>query len=196
LVAITQLPTQPTPPSAAPRGATPDAHQGEQRAARDPADGGLLACLSTLALHERAREEINRAGRHGTALSCVALDIEDLAEIARAHGADLAERTLAYAGLALRHELRGFDRVGFPGELGELAILLPGADGMRAELVARRILARLRALKLEVRGERRALRLAIGLAVWRKGMSAERLLTEARAAAGRERLGFQDALRL
>ncbi|HEY3830538.1 MAG TPA: diguanylate cyclase [Solirubrobacteraceae bacterium] len=156
---------------------------------------GAIEYLSALALEERMREEVNRAGRHGTALCCLLLDIEDLREIERVHGAELAERTLAYAGLALRRELRRFDRVGRPRD-GELLVLLPGADGPRGEIVARRILERLRAIKLEVGGERRALRMAVGLAAWRAGMSAEGLLEEARAAAGRERLGFRDALRL
>ena len=156
---------------------------------------GEIEYLSALALQERVREEVNRAGRHGTPLSCLLLDIEDLREIERLHGAEFAQRTLAYAGLALRRELRRFDRVGRPSE-GELLVVLPGADGPRGEIVARRMLQRLRAIKLEVRGERRALRMAVGLAAWREGMSAERLLAEARAAAGRERLGFKDALRL
>jgi diguanylate cyclase (GGDEF)-like protein len=161
----------------------------------EPPSGTSIEYLSAAALEARVREEVNRAGRHGTTLSCLLLDIEDLDEIARAHGPELAERTLAYAGLALRGALRGFDRVGRPGN-GELLIVLPGADGPRGEIVARRILRRLREIKLEVHGERRALRIAIGLAAWREGMTAERLLEEARAAVGRERLGFRDALRL
>jgi diguanylate cyclase (GGDEF)-like protein len=160
-----------------------------------PPGATALEYLSALALEERVREEVNRAGRQGTALSCLLVDIEDLEEIARVHGAELAERALAYAGLALRRELRGFDRLGRPSE-GELLVVLPGADGPRGEIVARRVLARLRAIKLEVGGERRALRTAIGLAAWRQGMSAEALLEQARAAVGRERLGFRDALRL
>lgn len=157
--------------------------------------GGAIEYLGAPALAERVREEVNRAGRHGTALSCLLIDVEDLREIERLHGAELAQRTLAYAGLALRRELRGFDRVGRLSA-GELLVVLPGADGPRGEIVARRVLGRLRAIKLEARGERRALRLAVGLATWRAEMSAEGLLTEARAAVSRERLGFRDALRL
>jgi diguanylate cyclase (GGDEF)-like protein len=160
-----------------------------------PPSGGSIEYLSAPALEARMREEISRAGRHGTTLSCLLLDIEDLEEIARTHGPELAERTLAYAGLALRRELRGFDRVGRPSD-AELLIVLPGADGPRGEIVARRMLRRLREIKLEVHGERRALRIAIGLAAWREGTTAEQLLAEARAAVGRERLGFRDALRL
>jgi PleD family two-component response regulator len=153
-------------------------------------------CLSTPALRERLEEEVNRAARHGTALSCLVVTIEDLGEIERLHGERLSEQLQAYVTLALRGELRRFDRVG-RSAAGELLIVLPGADGARGEVVARRMLDRLRAVKLdEGRGARRALRLAVGLAAWREGVSAERLLADARAAIGRERLGFRDALRL
>jgi diguanylate cyclase (GGDEF)-like protein len=177
------------------------AHHGMAASDTDNSDnshgphGGSIEFLTARALRERVREEVNRAGRHGTALSCLCLDIEDLAEIARLHGPLLAERTVAYAGLTLRGELRGFDRVGRHTE-GELLVVLPGADGARGEIVARRLLERLRAIKLETHGERRALRMAIGLATWRDGVGAEPLLAQARAAAGRERLVFRDALRL
>jgi diguanylate cyclase (GGDEF)-like protein len=157
--------------------------------------GGSSEHLSAPALRERLEEEVNRAGRHGTALSCLLIDIEDLRDIQRLHGSELAERALAYVGLALRRELRRFDRVGRLSE-DELLVLLPGADGPRGEIVARRVLGRLHAVKLEAGGARRALRVAVGLAVWREGTSVGRLVADTHAAARRERLGFQDALGL
>jgi diguanylate cyclase (GGDEF)-like protein len=157
---------------------------------------GPLDYLSASVLRERLEEEVLRAGRHGTPLSCLLLDIEDLREVQRRHGALLAEQVAAYVELALRCELRRFDRVGRSAE-GELLVVLPGADGPRGEIVARRMLSRLRALKLEAGGERRALRFAVGLAPWREGMSALALLRGARAAANRgDQLAFPDALRL
>jgi diguanylate cyclase (GGDEF)-like protein len=149
---------------------------------------GSLEYLSALALRERLEEEVNRAGRHGTALSCLLLDLEDLHEVRRVHGEELAERVLAYVELALRRELRRFDRVGRPTE-GELLVVLPGADGPRGEIVARRVLGRLRALKLEAAGERRPLRVSVGLALWREGMSGGALLGEARRATRSGRAG-------
>jgi diguanylate cyclase (GGDEF)-like protein len=142
-------------------------------------------CLSAEALAERFEEEINRAGRHGTSLSCLLVVIENLDELAKAHGSELSEQTLAYVGEALRHELRRFDRVGRPGD-GEFAVLLPGADGPRGEIVARRALERLRAIKVEADGERRPLRVSVGLAAWQADIDAEGLLAQTRAAAGRE----------
>ena len=87
-------------------------------------------------------------------------------------------------GEALRRELRRFDRVGRPSE-GELAVLLPGADGPRGEIVARRALARLRAIKVEADGERRPLRVSVGLAAWREDVGGEELMAQTRAAARR-----------
>ncbi len=152
--------------------------------------------LSGSALRERLEEEVLRAGRHGTPLSCLLLDIEDLRDVQRTHGPLLAELLAAYVELALRCELRRFDRVGRSAE-GELLVVLPGADGPRGEIVARRMLGRLRALKLQDGEERRSLRFAVGLAPWREGMSALALLCGARAAANRgDQLAFPDALRL
>src|SRR6202453_1257605 len=129
----------------------------------DPLPAGVIVCLSAAALTERMEEEINRAGRHGTPLSCLLVVIENLDELTRAHGSELSEQTLVYVSEALRHELRRFDRVGRPSE-GELAVLLPGADGPRGEIVARRALKRLRAIKIEAGGQRRPLRVSVGLA--------------------------------
>ncbi len=143
---------------------------------------GSIELLVGDALRERLEEEVNRAARHGTALSCLLLDIADLPALRHAHGELLVERVLAYVELALRRELRRFDRVGRPSE-GELLVVLPGADSPHAEVVARRMLDRLRSIKLESSGARRSLGVAVGLAPWRAGMSAGALLGAARVAA-------------
>jgi two-component system cell cycle response regulator len=138
--------------------------------------------ISAQELQERLREEINRAGRQRTPLACLLVTIGNLEELSRVHGNDLSERTLAYVGSALRRQLRDFDRIGRPSER-ELFVLLPGADGPRAEAVARRVLERLRTIKIEVDGERRPLRVSVGLAAWREGVGEQELLAQTRAAA-------------
>jgi diguanylate cyclase (GGDEF)-like protein len=144
-----------------------------------PSDG--VAFLSAEALADRLDEEIRRAERHGTQLSCLLLVIDNLEELSREQGADLPEQTLEYVGGALRRELRRFDRIGRPGE-EELLIVLPGADGPRGEMVARRVLDRMRTIKVEADGARRPLQVSLGLAAWRSDSSPEDLLTRARAA--------------
>jgi GGDEF domain-containing protein len=100
-------------------------------------------------------------------------------------------------GLALCREFRSFDRVGRAAE-DEFVVVLPGVDAARGEVVARRALARLHAIKIEAQGQRRALRVSIGIAAWRDGLSAEQLVERAREANARETsLGSAaDALRL
>jgi diguanylate cyclase (GGDEF)-like protein len=144
-----------------------------------------VGCLSAQALTERLDEEINRAGRHGTALSCLLVVIDNLDELSRRHGSDLSQQLFTYLAGALVRELRQFDRIGRPSD-GELLLLLPGADGPRGEIVARRVLDRLRTIKLEAEGMRRPLRISVGLAAWRKDVNGEELLRQLRAATRRE----------
>jgi two-component system cell cycle response regulator len=155
-------------------------------------------CLTPAALNERLEEEIGRAERHGTGLSCLLVTIDNLDELAREHGRELREQTIDYVAAALRGELRRFDRVGRvapngPGGPGgpaqqgwaapaDLAIVLPGADSPRGEIVARRALERVRAIKVEAAGAREALEISVGLAAWQQDVSAEALLARARAA--------------
>ncbi len=163
---------------------------GDEPPRGDDRGGG---CLSASGLQARLEEEINRAARHGTSLSCLVVSIDDLEELALRHGEQLPAQAIAYAGPTLRGELRSFDRVGRPSQ-GELLVLLPGADGPRGEIVARRLIDRLRAIKVEAAGVRRSLRISIGLAAWREELSAEQLIENARAAARKERNGLGNGL--
>lgn len=156
----------------------------EQNPSTDRPAAGPIRCLSALALQERLAEEINRAGRHGTPLSCLIVTIGNLEELAREHGPELSEQTLAYVATALGGQVRAFDRIGAPRD-GELVVLLPGADGPRGEIVARRVLERLRTIKVESEGQRRPLSISVGLAAWQDGLGVEDLLEQARAAARR-----------
>jgi diguanylate cyclase (GGDEF)-like protein len=144
-------------------------------------------CLAPDALGERLEEEISRAERQGTLLSCLLVVIDELDELAREHGGALREQTIEYVAGALRRELRRFDRVGLvhsggSGAQHELLIILPGADSPRGEIVARRALERLRTIKLETEGRRQPLHVSMGLVAWRQDASAESMLAHARTA--------------
>jgi diguanylate cyclase (GGDEF)-like protein len=149
-----------------------------------PAPPGAFDWPGAGELDERLSEEIGRAERYGTSLSCLLVVVDNLEEMAGEHGGELREQTMAYIAGALRSELRRFDRVGMPTDR-ELLIVLPGADGPRGEMVARRVLDRLRAIKVEARGRRRALRISVGLAAWRPQATPAAMVDRARAAAAR-----------
>ena len=126
-----------------------------------PRDGRSELALGAGAEQARIDEEISRAARHGTALSCLLVGIDDLDEIARAHGDELSRAALAYPRTALGRTFGASTASVGAGE-GELLVVLPGADGRRGEIVARRALERLRAIKIEVAGARAA-RISVGL---------------------------------
>jgi diguanylate cyclase (GGDEF)-like protein len=146
-----------------------------------PHQAGRAACLSLAALQERLEEEINRARRQDTQLSCLLVRLDRLEEMESEHGSELPAQTLTYVGGALRRELRSFDRIGRLSP-SELLIALPGADGPRAEAVGRRVLDRLRTIKVEAEGRRRPLGFSVGLAAWHGRLSGEDLLAQTRAA--------------
>lgn len=133
------------------------------------------------ALGERLREEIARAERHRTGLSCLLVALEDFAALAPEQGGELREQTIEYIEGALRRELRCYDRVGRTAN-GEVLVLLPGADSPRAEMVARRALARLRSIKVESGGARTPIQVSVGLSAWQEGVDARELVARARAA--------------
>jgi len=133
-------------------------------------------------LRRRLEEEIGRAERYGTALSCLLVGLQDPDGLARAHGEGTPERALECMSRALAPQLRRFDRVGLLAG-GQLLVVLPGADERRGEIVARRALRRLRAVKLEHGGARQAIAVRIGLTAWRSGLSAEQLVERSRRAA-------------
>jgi len=159
----------------------------------DNAPGTGFEWPGAVELDERLQEEIGRAERHGTHLSCLLVVVDNLEEMAGEHGGELREQTLAYIAGALRRETRRFDRVGMPSER-ELLIVLPGADGPRGEMVARRVLDRLRAIKVEARGQREGLRISVGLAPWRASATPALMISRARAAAERSLNGENGAV--
>lgn len=179
------------------------------QSARRTGDTGAVDWPGAAALDERLLEEIGRAERHGTQLSCLLVVVENLEEMAGEGQAsdagtehrptpseiaveNLREQTMAYIAGALRHEIRRFDRVGMPSGR-ELLIVLPGADGPRGEMVARRVLDRLRAIKVEARGRREPLRISVGLVAWTANATPSTMLTRARAAAERSANGENGA---
>jgi diguanylate cyclase (GGDEF)-like protein len=141
-------------------------------------------------LQRRLREEVARAARNGTALATLAIVIENLDDVVHDGDGSLRDRTTAYLADTLASELRAYDRVGqWPG--GALVVILPGADAIEAERVARRLLARIRSVKLEIGGERHPLTVTIGFANFAAEATGDDLLLRALSAArhaGAERI--------
>ncbi|HET8950704.1 MAG TPA: sensor domain-containing diguanylate cyclase, partial [Solirubrobacteraceae bacterium] len=106
-----------------------------QQAARTDALTGLL---NHGAMQVRLREEIARAQRDGTTLSCVILDLDDFKRVNDSRGHQAGDELLRGVADLLRAELRPYDQVARYGG-DEFVLLLPGSDEATACQVAERV---------------------------------------------------------
>jgi diguanylate cyclase (GGDEF)-like protein len=114
-----------------------EAYQSARVAA---ATDSLTGLINHGALHVRAREEISRAGRAGTPLTCLLLDLDDFKGVNDEHGHQAGDEQLRAVAAALRAELRDHDVVARYGG-DEFVVLLPEADAAGGRVVADRIAA-------------------------------------------------------
>jgi GGDEF domain-containing protein len=138
--------------------------------------------LSALALQEHLAHEIALAKREGSSLSCLLVAVEDMDELERRYGGKLPNDALEQVEAALSGELRRSDPIGRPSRT-ELLVVLPGANGPRGEIVARRVIDRLRAVKVVADGVGHPVRISVALATWRADLTGEDLLAQTRTVA-------------
>jgi diguanylate cyclase (GGDEF)-like protein len=146
-----------------------------QQAARTDALTGLL---NHGAMQVRLREEIARAQRDGTTLSCVILDLDDFKRVNDSRGHQAGDELLRGVADLLRAELRPYDQVARYGG-DEFVLLLPGSDEATACQVAERVRDAVAAetepgSRLELAGA-----CSLGVAKWYEPLDAAALLERA-----------------
>ncbi|HEY2354415.1 MAG TPA: diguanylate cyclase [Gaiellaceae bacterium] len=94
--------------------------------------------------HERLQRELDTAERAGTSVALCLFDLDDLKKINDGHGHPMGDAVLGQVASRLRQGGEAF-RLG--GD--EFAVLLPGLDEREASAVARSIVERIAALKIE-----------------------------------------------
>jgi len=110
-------------------------------AGTDPVTG----CMNRRAMRRRLHEEIGRAMRTGSPLSCLLVDLDNFKLVNDNRGHQAGDDVLREVGQALVGEFREFDRVARYGG-DEFVVILPNADLDSAASAAARALARLQGL--------------------------------------------------
>jgi diguanylate cyclase (GGDEF)-like protein len=146
-----------------------------QHAARTDALTGLL---NHGAMQVRLREEIARAQRDGTPLTCAIVDLDDFKRVNDVRGHQAGDDLLRSVAAALQQQLRPYDQVARYGG-DEFVLLLPGSE----EDVATALAERIRDAIAERMAAGPDLQLAgacsIGVAVWHEPLDADDLLEHA-----------------
>jgi diguanylate cyclase (GGDEF)-like protein len=144
-------------------------------AGTDPVTG----CMNHRAMRRRLQEEVGRAVRAGSPLSCLLIDLDNFKLVNDHHGHQAGDAMLRGVGQALVGEFRAFDRVARYGG-DEFVAILPNADLESAAAAAQRALERLLAVpSFDTTPGASA---SIGVAQWQAPMSADALLQACDAA--------------
>jgi diguanylate cyclase (GGDEF)-like protein len=144
--------------------------------ARARAEAGtdpVAGCLNHRAMRRRLDEEIDRAARMASPLSCLLMDLDDFKLVNDEHGHQAGDKVLRRVVQALVGEFRAFDRVARYGG-DEFVVILPNADLRAAAAAATRTLERLREVPAFDDGP--VISASIGAAEWHPPMTTDELL--------------------
>jgi diguanylate cyclase (GGDEF)-like protein len=143
------------------------------RARAEAGTDAVAGCMNHRAMRRRLDEEIGRATRAGSPLSCILIDLDDFKLVNDHHGHQAGDAVLREVVQALVGEFRAFDRVARYGG-DEFVVILPNADLRDAAAAASRALDRLRAVAA-IEGEP-GISASIGVAQWHAPMTTDELL--------------------
>jgi diguanylate cyclase (GGDEF)-like protein len=144
-------------------------------AGTDPVTG----VMNHRAMRRRLHEEVGRAVRAGSLLSCLLVDLDNFKLVNDRHGHQAGDVMLREVGQTLVGEFRAFDRVARYGG-DEFVVILPNADLENAAAAAQRALERLLAVpSFDTTPGASA---SIGVAQWQAPMTVEELLEACDAA--------------
>jgi diguanylate cyclase (GGDEF)-like protein len=149
------------------------------RARAEAGTDPVAGCMNHRAMRRRLDEEIDRAARTGSPLSCLLIDLDNFKLVNDLHGHQAGDAILREVVQALVGEFRAFDRVARYGG-DEFVVILPNAYLTSAAAAAARALERVRAVPFPDAG--RGLSASIGVAQWHAPMDTNELLAACDAA--------------
>jgi diguanylate cyclase (GGDEF)-like protein len=150
------------------------------RARAEAGTDPITGCMNHRAMRRRLDEEIGRAQRGGSPLSCLLIDLDNFKLVNDRHGHPAGDMMLRGVVQALAGEFRAFDRVARYGG-DEFVVILPNADLDSAAAAATRALERLREIPF-LEDISPGISASVGVAQWQPPMTPDSLLEACDAA--------------
>jgi len=139
-------------------------HTRRQTHLRALAQTDVLTGLANLrAFRERLDDEVRRARRYGTALTCIMADMDHLKPVNDAFGHGAGDRAIAAVADVLRSQLRATD-LGARYGGDEFVLLLPHTGAADGRILAERLCIRLATTELPIGDRRVSVRTSFGVA--------------------------------
>lgn len=139
-------------------------HTRRQTHLRALAQTDVLTGLANLrAFRERLDDEVRRALRYGTALTCIMADMDHLKPVNDAFGHGAGDRAIAAVADVLRSQLRATD-LGARYGGDEFVLLLPHTGAADGRILAERLCARLATTELPIGDRKVSVRTSFGVA--------------------------------
>ncbi|MGH2903425.1 MAG: diguanylate cyclase [Solirubrobacteraceae bacterium] len=139
----------------------------------------VTGCMNHRAMRRRLHEEVVRAGRSGSPLSALLIDLDNFKLVNDRHGHPAGDVLLREVAQTLVREFRAFDRVARYGG-DEFVVILPNAALEPAAAAAQRALERL--LAVPSFDSTPGASASIGVAQWQAPMTVDELLEACDAA--------------
>jgi len=123
----------------------------------------LTGLANLRAFRSRLDDEVRRARRYGTSLTCIMADMDHLKPVNDAFGHGAGDRAIAAVAEVLRSQLRGTDMgARYGGD--EFVLLLPHTSAGDGRILAERLCLRLATAELSVGDRKVSLRTSFGVA--------------------------------
>lgn len=143
------------------------------RARAEAGTDTVTGCMNHRGMRRQLHEEVARALRAGSPLSCMLIDLDNFKLVNDRHGHPAGDALLREVGQTLVREFRAFDRVARYGG-DEFVVILPNAELQSAAAAAQRALVRL--LAVPSFEETPGASASIGVAQWQDPMTVDELL--------------------
>jgi diguanylate cyclase (GGDEF)-like protein len=149
------------------------------RARAEAGTDTVTGCMNHRGMRRQLHEEVGRAVRAGSPLSCLLIDLDNFKLVNDRHGHAAGDAMLREVGQTLVGEFRAFDRVARYGG-DEFVVILPNAELESAAAAAQRALESLLAMpSFDANPGASA---SIGVAQWQAPMTVDELLEACDAA--------------